>query len=303
LKKLTVLALCLLAISCTSDLNRPVETASSPASPAVPTSVQNAPTALITNTATPPPVPTLTSTATSIVPELAMTLTPFSNKSRIVQLYDMTICKFPCWWNITPGITSWEDAQSFLDFLGLHISTEITGDYAFHYVVLVPGDAYDKATISIYDKDSIVEYVAVRTLSSIIQHKSLYDPQSILETYGNPTRVKIYTEAAGQPIPAYGLELFYDTQGFMIEYSGDTQGITKSGILVCPNASVGINIYMQTKNNQNLIEGFPDQEFQVNQEMLQSYLRTLESATGLSIEDFRNLFLGNKPSYCFTVLN
>jgi hypothetical protein len=240
--------------------------------------------------------------------QLAMTLTPFVNNSRIIKLFENPACRFPCWWNIAPGMTEWKDAENLILFLERKSDAKVFGEYTRHDVRLSKEESVYNMRMTIFERDGIVEYIAIRSFleySNFRKLYSTYELKKILQHYGVPTRVSVFASLLGDG--SYNLDLFYDTDGFFISYGGKLQSITNSrDAVVCPDFSkgniAGMGIYLQAENIKDNIENFPDEELRVSYRVSRSYMRTIQEASGLTIKEFSDLFVGENPSYCFTIL-
>lgn len=130
-------------------------------------------------------------------------------------------CRLPCWWGFVPGQTSWIDVHQFLSQLDSNIF--VTGrseNLRFANVQIPTPKSVDYATELYQDftiRDGIIESIKVYNYDLA---PAYYLP-AFLKAYGQPTGVWIRTfrekERNSQP---FLLEVFYENQGILLEYSG-----------------------------------------------------------------------------------
>lgn len=291
---------CMVVVSCSQEPTVTVITM--PTSPTAYGQVTRSP--MPSSTTLPTTAPSLT--ATSILPKLEKTLTPLNEDEKIVRLFKEPVCNFPCWWDIVPGATTWDDAKHLFDFLGFSTENEPIGLYTNHEFVMEFSDSIYKMRVQVYDKSGIVEYIAIRSFLQKDDFRELYlnyEPTKVLENYGVPDRIFVTASLLGDT--NYGLAMFYDKQGFLISYGGQIQSVTDMGIVICPHFSTGNilggNIFMQAQSIKTPIESSPIVGLREEFSIMKSQYNTIEDATGLTREQFSSLFVGDDPSYCFTI--
>lgn len=134
-------------------------------------------------------------------------------------------CLLPCWWGITPGKTTWEDANSFLKTLDsniLHLDPDTYG-----VTVRFPEKAYKYPVIggTFFIENEIIESMRIQVDLPL---------HALFTKYGAPD--KIYIKARGyilaHDVGWFTLILFYESQGILAVYNG----ITNKGPIVgiCP---------------------------------------------------------------------
>lgn len=258
-------------------------------------------------TSTPLLKPTISSspTPTSSFPEPRVTLPPFPGG--VEESFENPVCKFPCWWGITPGITTWEDSKNLFLSLGFSLHTKVDDEYVSHEAEINQPESIYNTRIKIYTKDDKVEYIAIKSFlpqADFQKRYSAYELKKILRSYGIPSRILTFASLLGDG--TYGLDLFYDEEGFLISYGGNVHADKSGNPVVCPDFSYGsiegIGIYLQSPNIAQKIENFPDEELKTSFRISEGYLHPIERVTGLTPQEFSNLFIGDNPSYCFTIL-
>ena len=279
----------------------PVETAplATASRELLPSTLTSLPTAIPSPT---PPSPTLTPTRTP-TPSSTPTLTPLptltaqERETRIRELLKTNgDCELPCWWGITPGRTNWAATRQFI--------MQYDGGFSYGTGDLDIDDIYIRVVMP--EGEGVVESIKVDVEGHYNQlvfeeDWKYYSLAQILATYGEPSRVWIQL-AAGPVMPGstmgYGVWLFYDHLGFLVCYGGS--GVVVQPIYhVCPTLRgpggiVSIRLWLQSPDSKTLLEELAG----VTQEQL-PYLRPVEEATGLSVEEFYTLFTQSDGPACF----
>jgi len=158
----------------------------------------------------------------TLLPSVEAPLPTLSHEAaytRFQELLNNGGCRLPCWWGITPGKTTWNDAQRFLQtFTNMDIRDASNGFYVADVYLPVP---QGKGSLShtYYIKDQIVYWIEVFNFDWV---PSLY-LSHFLNTYGPPDEVFVRTvrheEGGSQP---FLIDLYYANFGILIEYSGGT---------------------------------------------------------------------------------
>jgi hypothetical protein len=138
-------------------------------------------------------------------------------------------CRLPCWWGITPGETTWEEAHSFLETFATSISTLSKNLHSIAYKDLSNSisDGAVGATISV--NDCIVE---------TIETDVFYPLSEVLTIYGQPKDVRISVDSQSiDPLAPFVIALYYEEQGFLAVYRGKAdKGVSSQ---ICPSAIAG----------------------------------------------------------------
>lgn len=134
-------------------------------------------------------------------------------------------CQLPCWWGIQPGKTTWEEARNFLLSFGANIRTLRDDVYSVTYKNLPQNISDGAVGAGISVNEGIVQ---------IIETDVYYPLENVLQVYGQPDEVWIYTDRGIDPKARFILALYYGEKGFVAVYHGTAE---KESILqVCPNA-------------------------------------------------------------------
>lgn len=155
-------------------------------------------------------------------------------QSTILDLYKTNAgCRLPCWWGITPGLTSWTEAELRLRPLAFTIKASDYNAQMYYTVYLsVPEDLAPRG-LSQQEyrvRDDQIELIESHPLKN--SNTSLAD---LLSTYGEPAEVLISTfdEPREGSLPFY-LVLFFPQHSFnaIYESSGTVQGSDIVGCFV-----------------------------------------------------------------------
>lgn len=252
-------------------------------------------------------------TGVTITPSPKPTLTNKARESYILDLIQNNNgCQLPCWWGLTPGKSTWEEAEQLAQDVAARVRSQpldgTSGDIFHSFSVDSKGEPlYD--SLAFVESQGRIDAVLVRGHSrySPTGFESLwmnYSPGQLLKTYGAPSRVLL--QAPGQTgvgtsgKTGYSLWLFYDQQGFMLRYDG---GVADLPIYhICPDSEEpSLQIYRMDLNMQTLHNSRPlewDDSILVR-EMNEDTVKTIQEAAGLSVEEFYELFLQKDEPHCF----
>jgi hypothetical protein len=280
-------------VSCNSQ----TLTDSSETSPPLDTEIKPTKTLTPTNTL----IPTATQT-----PTLAATWTPLPTLSEedridIIRILIETNgwCRFPCWWGITPGETTWQEAKQFLGTFSnkiyedeeyqQEIQDEITYLIGFHEINFqVPNE--DRETYILFtEKDGVVVEIGVPQL---YQESEFYPTYRILQEYGKPDEVFLHTH------PSYGfdwmiaLNLVYQEKSFAATYwifnAVNQDGIIK-GCFGKDGATFGLYPSEKTIKIEDMYNLDPS---------VTIIVLGLEEATGMDVQSFYETYSNPEDPLC-----
>lgn len=261
--------------------------------------VSAGPTIMPTQTGTPLPSPTLlsptftstftpapTSTAT-----LPATLEPEQAKETIRSLLQEPVdCEAPCFWGITPGQTTLEEAINIFTHLGFQVkSTTYQGKdfYGIEY------DFDDGLSISVIltIQNEIVENLRIKMhpekqKPGATREWLAYSPEILIQRYGSPSRVEFSLGRVDNP--SHAMILYFESVKMIILYLGREEGFLndKATLEVCPliNQFDYIEIWLGDDPQYPPLPEVP-----------------LEEATSLKMEEFSNLMTGDPRKACFNL--
>jgi hypothetical protein len=264
---------------------------------------------VITDTPLIPPTetsPTIYATETS---KPKATMTDLDRKMFVQSFLETNEnCRLPCLWETIPGETSWMDVETRLRHMGLEFigTSSLESGNTYHGL-----GGFDLLNKHIFNSFSFVERNGVVMAMHLISEGYAnpeyfqgqwrdYSPKQIMSTYGKPSRVWLKTqEKTIGDRHSYDLWLVYDDYGFIIQYVGFLEN--KGQILhICPRFEGGMDImwlqiYIHAPDDLTPSEnmgGLVSPEPQAGK-------KSIEDATGLSVDDFYELFHQNQELACF----
>lgn len=195
---------------------------------------EKSPPALPTGTLTPPPTSTLTP-----IPSWTPlpTLDQSARRQLILDLLNHNAgCQLPCWWGITPGETTWEQAKQSLALFAEEIGevpkdekTQLLGErsiaihlYAVKYESPQSGTlvftGYSFNYIGFGVEGGIVIYITVgNNAQEIDSDTAQYLLPNLLETYGVPNDTRLYVEDGPNTLE-FWIGVMYE-QGIIARYA------------------------------------------------------------------------------------
>jgi hypothetical protein len=274
-----------------------------------PTNVTEASTSIV-NTEVVRTLPGATSTTTPIAFETS-TKTPLPVNTLTVPEREKFVrdtisgnpsCKLPCWWDITPGETTWKETEEFLQRLGVRIGAvpgyspnavfHGTGGFDFEGISINNGFSFEET-------NGIIDAILIRSdgYNNLEKFQTLwkdYSPKRILEAYGPPDRIwlnvtEVYASARG-----YHLWFFYDEMGFMIRYPGDV--VDTPVLHICPviEGMRAIDLSLQASDSPLPLERFDAilEDIWLQTETGKTRgLHSIQDATGLDEKQFYDAFI------------
>ena len=251
-----------------------------------------------THTFTPSPtnLPTLTYTSTPLPTWTPLsTLEPSAALSFVIDLLqDNAGCKLPCWWGITPGKTTWVEAQHFLE--SFSYSYGIRGapnDYQVAEFGTPLSRSLGADPYAFGIRDGIIEDIFKIYFGNITASYNLVE---MLNTYGQPDDILIsaYYE------PRYSnymvvVAIFYLRTGILVRYNDNGGGLAGDKIEVCPQEATYPHLALWAPSlNLSLSEA---SSRYLDTRNWPAY-RTIQEAAGMSIEAFYSTFLEPNNQLC-----
>lgn len=258
------------------------------------------------NSPTQTPVPTKSST-----PSPLPTLPHEQIIGNVVELLKTNAgCQLPCVWGITPGITSWVEAEQQLQKAGLMPASDRQGASLIHYDSLViPSVTVAEGMftkIEFIERNGVVTAIHLDGFGyySPLEFKNIWDyyaPERIIPNLGSPTRVwikAVASAAEGNPTSfPYELWLFYDKTGLLIRYFGTVEA--NAIYQFCPtfsdsgNIGDAIDIYGVSPTGDKSPEDLTELD------AMPYPPRNLEEITNITIEELYLLYLQKDKPICF----
>ena len=222
-------------------------------------------------------------------------------------------CKLPCWWGITPSITTWAETEQLLQYLGARIgaSPGYDPDTVFHGTAGFDFEGLSlKNSLSFQEYNGIIDAILIRSdgYNKLEEFQVLwrdYAPPKVIMTYGVPDRVWLTIPSSfTSEYRGYYLWLFYDKTGFMIRYHG--QVLDAPILHICPRFGgdgyiAQIEIRMQSPDSSLPLDRFDAILEDVRKRTDTGKLRVIHSiqeATGLDEKELYRIFVQENPA-CF----
>ncbi len=257
--------------------------------------------------------PTINQTSTStVILTPYPTLSPAEELAKILELLKTNGgCELPCWWGITPGHTSQEEAFTFLEQIGFPPIWFDSGGWYYNIKMLTSPEDAIFIDYEIHLQEKTISYIHMRGTGGV-SHRTLFAkiwesslPEFIIPNYGTPSRVLIWSVSnlACDQSPCskapYELWLFYDKQGFLVRYDGTVE--YKSTYVFCPTFGEAgnldgqkIDIFLKSPQDTRSLESLllPADGFQES--------KNLVDLTGTSLEEFSGHYQQNDQLFCFS---
>jgi hypothetical protein len=187
------------------------------------------------------------------MPTLLPTILP-AQESNLVHLLKDKACKLPCYLGITPGKTSWDEAQSILSELGASYVDEYyeSGFRGYEYKLKIGIPQSNNNTLVINKESSqlaIFQSLVFTLENSIVQriqvvietlndaprfhdYWSRYSPQKMFALLGPPDAIymgRVYSNNTGA-----GMAIVYESLGVVMEFHG-----RRDENIICPSFEMG----------------------------------------------------------------
>ena len=251
------------------------------------------------------PTPSLISPTRTPRPTPVPTMTAGEEQALVLELLrDNGGCRLPCWWGFTPGETPWETAQTYFLSVGKKIGKYHNSRFT-HYEVDFAISQHQVTIDQLYvvNEDEIIDKICVVASShpdhrqELVEDMQRYSLSQLLADYGQPSQVLLKTfSGVPEGLPPFHLLLYYPQQGIMVRYIDDAE---RSGetLRLCPRQP-GVTLWLWAPGQgvhiadiaDTGLGGFPKNEL--------TYFRSLEEATGMSVEQFYETFVQPDAETC-----
>lgn len=263
-------------------------------------------------TYTPTSTQTSTKTATNT---LTATWTPVSTMNaeaaleRIRELYQyIEPCKFPCWWGITPGQTTWAQARQILSEIQPEQGPyyrEILTRYKYSFEVPARFEALGLGFIeaSIFVNGDKV--VAISTNTGWIHQDFDYSRTNLLALFGQPDEIWLrHTTPESELIIEYEMELLYKSDGILLNISGEAKK-QDDRLVICPQkfqrGAFPAAITMYASKITNSFDQLREMLFGKYDVTEPRYVRLQTITEGFGESEFYQLYKNEDAPDCFTV--
>ncbi|MDR3573717.1 MAG: hypothetical protein P4L50_07640 [Anaerolineaceae bacterium] len=266
----------------------------------------------VTITPSTTPVPMSTTSFTPIP-----TLSPERSKEVFLQISNTNGgCDFPCLWGITPEKTKIDALHQFeyqfgnvenpKDFSTSLLWGNDNSDLYFQIVKNTLGETFD----FMHKGSPGIDYLL---LEVNIAHKlglnkflksDYYEMPMILSRYGDPTQVLLgpWPDDPDRPqqwLP-FDIDLFYQNQGFFIEYVLERQ---KDAVFFvgCPDQIVGLRVITWDPNQSRSIDDIVGQKtdfYGIDKANINSFFLSSEDSININVHNFYEMYKGQKNQPC-----
>lgn len=248
------------------------------------------PTATFTATATPVPSPTATQIATP-----RPTIPPDEVRAFALQLLEPDAsCRYPCFWSFVPGQSRFEEVESFLLTFAqdIYYSEGLSGLKIISVTAPLPEASVRPGFAAFIDPVFLFEERVLVKADISLGESPHNSPTQILQEYGKPDEIWINTIGHKRETPPFRMTFLYLEQGFGLLYGIDAKLEDKT-ITACFDNSmpVGTNLAVWKP-------GISERIFREPPLVSFEQTKTLEDATGLTIDDFYTLFTDATASLC-----
>lgn len=240
------------------------------------------------------------------------TMRASTQKTFFMLVKDNGNCDLPCFLGIVPGQTMWVDAESILKPYVVNNpisydktrSTQINRTYSTQIRTKankdIPVEMVMSLAIDVGQKD-VVQHIAIRVelygdgfTEFHDKHLSRYGLREIFLRNGIPSAVYFQPE---QSEKGYGFNVIYDELKMVIVFAGNAKQNSGGGYTVCPNIGDG------DVSSMMIVLASPFDPMDVKKLMGYPIENNpaLEKVTGLSLNDFYHLMIGDQQPACFAV--
>lgn len=212
------------------------------------------------------------------------TLSPESAQALIIELLSNNGgCRFPCWWGITPGVTTWQEARNFLETMSPRIIVLRQNLYGITYKNLPQSVSNGAVGATIFVTQDVVE--SIRT--------DIYYPlEQILQKYDRPNEIWVFVDrqTINREIP-FTIALFYQDQGFLVVYEGTADKENK--VWICSDRIGGDQLawFLWNPSLQMSFAEVGKKALLFVDEPSERPFRLLQDASNLDVESFYQTYV------------
>lgn len=217
-------------------------------------------------------------------------------------------CDLPCWWGITPGLTTLAEVDKLTKELGAFGSVlegqefRLPDGLITRYVGFDRFHSSESIDIGLGAKNDIIQSINIERDVTIREEKisriywNAYSLNHIFEKYGKPDRiwVKNFPSIRKSSTVNITMFVFYDKLKFLIVYSMDTK--IADPMLICPTFDDGqigrFNLYILSLSQDVTLEKYAGIVLDAEE-----YMLPIEEAAGVSVSEFYEFFLSGNE--CF----
>jgi hypothetical protein len=235
--------------------------------------------------------PILTAAETPNIPKLSPlpTLVPSEATARINELLKTNAgCKFPCWWGITPGETTWDDTYRLLMPLtyyeellkaNVYISNiESADSFSAGFGFNAGNEKIDQGYVI---QNNVVEYIEIRG------YFERYTVPELISSYGKPEEVLIGTYSYGaNNQPPFDMLLVYPSKGILAYFSGPDGQIIGDNVNICFKEQIVYALDLWNPKNNYSLEQISKKGEIFNLRLGLDTFQKLQDTTSVSLDAF-----------------
>lgn len=244
--------------------------------------------------------PTTPAPTATITPYAGLTWTPrptMSKEEAIKLMWELRetngSCQWPCWWGITPGVTTWREAESFLATFATKIyPSEYNSD---NYHVFVGYSPIPKTYVFFSVVDGIVDLIEPGIYVSL---------DKLLKEYGKPDFIRIYgISHATLGNPRFQLAIYY-SRGIFAAFEGATY--KSKDLKICPrnihHPDDRLVLWSPTRYRSMFEIGTQVSNFWRFKDEYESKYPQLEEVADINLDEFYQIYRDPKNiDTCFTI--
>jgi hypothetical protein len=222
-------------------------------------------------------------------------------------------CQLPCWWGLTPGVSTWNDLDALFRSIGgpglLPRNSQATTRLDF-IVGLAPRPDPQPAYFAVFEQLGLLTGFDVSlqlhgsTFSSFPAFDDAarsYSLANLLATAGPPTQVLVHLPSAQAEPGAgwiYGIWLYYEDKATAAYYGGEGLSWRDGNLTVCPayESVLEIRLWLRDSARSLTLEQITG-EADIPARLASGQLAAIEAASSLTTHTFYQLL--RAPDACF----
>ena len=194
-------------------------------------------------------------------------------------------CKLPCWWGLTPGVTTWQTTERFLNtFATVNTRGDVPQQFMADVFILTLKELEIYPMQSYRFQDGILETIKIDDPG----RSSAFNFLEFLNTYGPPSEVWIrtYSEGVREVSPPFEVALFYPDQGIASVFG--VEGVVgEDYVRGCPQQ--GIIPFFGLRSPELEIT-FNEAADMFRWDPQEFPFRSLNEAAGMEVDSFYSIF-------------
>jgi len=204
-------------------------------------------------------------------------------------------CDLPCWWGITPGITTIDQTVNILNTISTSMSVkEEVGEVTYLEITFPVPDGYPMFNGQSYVFENNISKIIEASASGVTS----FQMKNVLNQYGLPSQVMfmgINSRSFGGKY-LFSIDLIYMEKAMLLHYTFEVSA-TEEYFHICPRYEDAGSVIIWDKNMNLTI-------YDLNKHLLThefdwTWSKPPEKAINLSIEEFVETMIDDSQSGCF----